>query len=153
MDGCCSPGGRLRLRGWPLRHHQRAQLGIRGEHTMEADQVQPGPWHQRRQPLHEFQRAHHQLRSAVAPGCLELELHLTCIVELHPLVCQRRTGDVVAQLFQPLALVRFDAHGRVKAESVDVAAQELARHALARNRAAQRQDLMPGALSRWRCGK
>ncbi len=39
------------------------------------------------------------------------------------------------------------------AEPVDVGTQKLPRHALARHRAAQRQYLVPGALSRWRCGK
>ena len=53
-----------------LRHHQRAQLGVGGQHAVEADQVQPGPGHQRRQPLHELQRAPHQVRGAVAPGVL-----------------------------------------------------------------------------------
>ena len=70
----------------------------------------------RRQPLQELQRAHPQVRAAVAPGGLELEFHLPCIVELHSLVCQRRPGDVAAQLLQPLALVCFDPHDRVQAE-------------------------------------
>ena len=38
-----------------------------------------------------------------------------------------------------------DETGRVQTEAVDVATQKLARHALARQRAAQRQDLLPGA--------
>jgi len=33
--------------------------------------------HQHRPPLREFQRRHHQIRCAVAPGCLELERHLS----------------------------------------------------------------------------
>jgi hypothetical protein len=41
--------------GRALRHHHRPQLGGRGQHAMEPDQVQPR--HQRRQPLHELQRA------------------------------------------------------------------------------------------------
>ena len=39
----CFLGGRLGL----LWHHQRAQLGIRGQHTMEPNQVQPRPGNQR----------------------------------------------------------------------------------------------------------
>ncbi len=63
---------------------------------MEADQVQPGPWHQRSQPLHELQRAHHQVRGAVAPGCLELALHLAGSVELY------RIGDAETRIERAL---------------------------------------------------
>jgi hypothetical protein len=38
--------------------------------------VQPGPGYQRRQPLQELQRAHHQARGGVARGGLKLEFHL-----------------------------------------------------------------------------
>jgi hypothetical protein len=100
---------------------------------------------QRRKPLHELQRAHHQVRGSVAPRCLELQLHLPCIVELHALVRKRRPGDVAAQLLQPLAVVCFDPDRGVQAESVDVRAQRLARGGLARHRASQGQHLLPGA--------
>jgi hypothetical protein len=139
------PAAGLVLLGRPLRHHQRAQLGVRGQHPMKPDEVQPRPRHQRRQPLHELQRAQHQVRGAVAPRCLELELHLPCRVELHPLVRQRRPGDVAAQLFQPLAVMCADPHRGVQAEPVDVGAQGLARCGLARHRAPQGQHLLPGA--------
>ena len=82
--------------------------------SSRAQLMRAGPtWAVPASPLHELQRAHHQVRGAVAPGGLELEIHLACIIELHSLVCQRRPGDVTAQLLQPLALVRFDPHGRV----------------------------------------
>ena len=41
--------------------------------------------------------------------------------------------------------MRFDPHGRVQTETVDVGTQKLARQTKARHRAAQRQDLLPGA--------
>jgi hypothetical protein len=59
------------------------------------------------------------VRRPVAPRCLELELHLSCCVELHPFVRQCRPGDVAAQLFQPLAVVCFDPHCGMQAETVD----------------------------------
>ena len=101
--------------------------------------------YQRGQPLHELQRRHHQVRGPVAPRRLELELHLPCRVELHPLVRQRGAGDAAAQLFQPLAVVGLDPHGGVQAEPVDVGAQRLARPVLARHRSTQGQHLLPGA--------
>ena len=39
----------------PCRNHHRAQLGVRRQHAMEADQVQARPRHQRCQPLYELQ--------------------------------------------------------------------------------------------------
>ena len=112
---------------------------------MEANQAQPRPGHQCGQPLHELQRAHHQVRRAIAPRRLELQLHLTGGVDLHPLVGQRRPGDVAAQLFQPLAVVRFDPDCGVQTEPVDVGTQRLARFGLARHRPSQGQHLLPGA--------
>lgn len=85
FGGLCFLRGRFRL----LRNHQRAQLSVGPQHAMEAIQVQPRAWHQRRQPLHELQRRHDQMRGAVAPGCLELEQHLPGGVCLHKFVAQR----------------------------------------------------------------
>ena len=105
--------GRLSL----LRHHLRAQLGVGSQHTMEADQVQSRAWHQRCQPLHELQRAHHQVRGAVSPGGFELEHHLACSLGLHPFVGQCRAGDLAAQLFQRLPVVGRAAHRSVQGEA------------------------------------
>ncbi len=44
----------------------------------------------------------------------------------------RRAGDVAAQLLQPLAVVCFDPHRGMQAETIDVGAQGLVRCALAR---------------------
>ena len=84
-----------------LRQHQRAQLGVGGQHAVLAkrrsvhfaqrrdadtktDQVQARPGHQCGQSVHELQRRHHMVRGAVAPGCLQLEHHLPAA-----LVCTR----------------------------------------------------------------
>ncbi|SER45187.1 Uncharacterised protein [Pseudomonas luteola] len=78
----CSLGGHLCLRRWAVRHYQRAQLRVRGQHAVEPDEVQPRPRHQRRKPLHELKLAHDQVRGAVAPRRLKLEVHLPRGVEL-----------------------------------------------------------------------
>ena len=88
-----------------LRHHQRAQLGIRCQNTMEPNELQPRPGHQRSQPLHEIQRRHHQVRRAFAPRRLQLEHHLARGVDLYALVGKRRAGDASAQLPQRLPIV------------------------------------------------
>ena len=94
--------------------------------------MQTRPGNQRRQPLHELQRAQDQMRRAVAPRCLQLQLDLPGGIDLHPFVGKRRPGDVAAQLLQPLAVMGFDPHRGVQAESVDVGAQRLAGRVLAR---------------------
>ena len=40
--------------------------------------AQPGLRFRRHQPLDELQQAHDRVRGAVAPRCLELQLHLPC---------------------------------------------------------------------------
>jgi len=59
---------------------------------------------------------------ASRPDLGDLDLARACGVELHPLVGQRRPGDVAGQLLQPLAVVCFDLHGGMQAETVDVGA-------------------------------
>jgi len=39
LGGGCRHGCSLCLRGWALRHHQRRQLRVRGQHPVKADQV------------------------------------------------------------------------------------------------------------------
>ena len=111
-----------------------AYFALRSYADTKTGQVQPRPWHQRGQPLHELQRAHDQVRGSVAPRGPELELHLPRGVELNPFVRQRRPRDVAAQLLQPLAVVCFHPHRGVQAEPVDVGAQWLAFCGLARHR-------------------
>ena len=115
----------LRRRLGHLRHYLGAQLGVGGQYTMKADQMQPWPWHQRRQPLHEFQWRHDQVRCAVTPGRLQPQHDLSGGVGLHAFVGQSRAGDVAAQFLQRLAVVSAAAHGGVQAEAVDVGAQRL----------------------------
>ena len=78
-----------------------AHFAKRSYADTNADQVQPRPWHQCRQPQPELQRRHHQMRGAVAPGGLELQHHLSGGVRLHALVGQCRAGDVTAQVVWP----------------------------------------------------
>ena len=67
--------------------------------------MQPGPRHQRRQPLHELQRRHHDVGRAVVPGGLQAQHDLAGAVQLQPFVGDSRARDVSAQLLEPLAIV------------------------------------------------
>ena len=86
------------------RHDRRAQPGIGREHAVKADQVQARTWHQCGQALHEFQRRHHDVRGAVAPGALELEKDLAFAIAAESFVGDRGARDVAAQAFEFLAL-------------------------------------------------
>ena len=66
LDAGCGNAWHFLILGRPLRHHQRAQLGVRGQNPVEPDQVQPRPGNQRRQPLQELQRAAQQQASQPA---------------------------------------------------------------------------------------
>ena len=141
LGGLCVLRGRLGL----LRHPQCAHLGVGCQHTMEADQVQPRPRHQRGQPLHELQRRHHQVRGAVAPGGLERDHHLTGGVGLYAFVGQRGARRVAAQLFQRFAVVGRATHSRAQAEAVAVGALALLEVRLPGHCTLQRQHLLPGS--------
>ena len=97
-----------------------------------ADQMQPGPRHQRGQALHQLQRAQYQMRGAIAPGRLQAQAHLAIAVQLDTLVGQCRAGDLATQSLETPPLMGINPHRRVQAETVDVRAQALARSVLTR---------------------
>ena len=88
-SGCVDAGG-------PTNAHS---LALDASTPMEADQVQPWPQNQCRQPLHELQGTHHQMRRAVAPRLLELELDLAGGIQPH----RRRSGALTAARY-PLSV-------------------------------------------------
>ena len=87
---------------------------------MKADQMQARARHQCCQPLHEFQRRHHEVARAVAIRRLQLEHHLPGAVHTEPLVGDGQARDVAAQVLKRLALIGGAAHSRMQAETVGV---------------------------------
>ena len=91
-----------------LRSNQRnrgTQFGVRRQHPMKADEMQARARHECCEPLHEFQRRHHEVGRAVAKDCLQLEHDLPCAVHAQPLVGDGRARDVAAQVLKGLALI------------------------------------------------
>ena len=84
---------------------------------MKADQMQARSRHQSGQALHEFQRRHPEVRGSVAPGALQLQHDVARRIFLEPLVGNRGAGDVAAQAFERLALMRGAAHPGMQAEA------------------------------------
>ena len=73
------------------------QFGVGREHTMEANQMQPGSRHQGGKALHKLQGRHDDVGGAVAPRALELQHDLAGAIALEPLVGNGRAGDIAAQ--------------------------------------------------------
>jgi len=83
--------GRVRrLRG--NRHDRSPQFGVRRQHPMKTDQVQARARHEGGEPLHEFQRRHHDVARAIAIGCFQREHHLPRGVHTQPFVCDDRAS-------------------------------------------------------------
>ena len=118
---------------------------------MKTDQMQARARHQCCQPLHEFQRRHHEVARAVAIGGLQLEHRLPRAVHTEPLVGDGRARDVAAQVLKRLAFIGGAAHPRMQAESVGVGAQGLGDRRGAQRIASSALCAPPAA--RARCGK
>ena len=99
-----------------LRCRAGSQRRVRRQHSSRCVTVRARWRHQRGQPLHELQRAHHPVCLAVSPRRLQLERQLPRGVALCPVVEQGRAGDGAAHSLQSVAIVCFDLHGRVKAD-------------------------------------
>jgi len=93
---CCS---RLRRN----RHNRGPQFGVRREHSVKADQMQARARHESGEPLHEFQRRHHEVVRSITIRRLQLEHHLPRAVHTQPLVGDGRARDVAAQVLTQLS--------------------------------------------------
>ena len=76
-----------------------------------------------REAFQEDQRLEDDVGRAVAPGVTELEQDAPLIVERKALGGECRARDVATEMFEPLAVVGFDANLRVQREPVDRRAQ------------------------------
>ncbi len=72
----------LTVARWVVNHVSRrawddlgTELGIRGEHAMEADEMEPRTGHERGEALHEFQGFHNDMGSAISVRCLREPLN------------------------------------------------------------------------------
>jgi len=109
----CAPGCRLRGN----RHNRRPQFGVRCQHPVKAYEMQARARHEGCQPLHEFERRHHEVARAVAIRRLQLEYHLPRAVHTQPLVGDGRARDVAAQVLKRLTLIGGAAHPRMQAKA------------------------------------
>ncbi len=91
-------------------------LGIGRERTMEASEIEPGPWHMGGQALHELERGHNDVGGAVPVGAFQLQHDIAGAVEFEPFIGDGRTCDVAAQLFELVTLIHSAAHRGVEAE-------------------------------------
>ena len=85
---------------------------------MESYEIEPGPWHEGGQALHERQWRHDDVGGAVPIGAFELQYNVTGTVEFEPFIGDGGAGDVVAQLLELVALIHGAAHRGVEAEAL-----------------------------------
>ena len=165
LGGLRCPGAQDR----PLRHHQRAQLGVGGQHAVEADEVQP-PSPDTNSPVDCLCLARGRATGPTRPArgrgtsaasrCMHssgditrcvvpsrqgvLSFSTTCPASLH---CTRssvlrRAGDGAAQLLQRLAVIGTAAHSSMQAETVHVGTQRLLEVGVSRHHVLQGQHLL-----------
>jgi hypothetical protein len=85
------------------------------------------------------------VRGAVAPGAFELQHDITSASALEPFVGDRRAGDVAAQAFEVLALMRATAHRGMQAEAVRIGAQGVRGFLVPAAHRSQAEHLVSGA--------
>ena len=83
---------------------------------MEANEIEPGTWHEGGQALHELERRHHDMGGSVLVWALELQHNIAGAVEFEPFIGDGGAGDVAAQLFKFVALIHSAAHFGMEAE-------------------------------------
>ena len=110
---------------WTTRGDLGTQLGVGREHTMEVYKIEPGPWHEGGQALHEFQWCHDDVGGAVPVGAFQLQYDIAGAVEFEPFIGDGGAGDIAAQLFEFVALTSGAAHRGVEAEPLLVGAAYL----------------------------
>ncbi len=85
---------------------------------MESYEIEPGPWHEGGQALHELQWRHDDVGGAVPIGAFELQYNVTGTVEFEPFIGDGGAGDVAAQLLELVTLIHGAAHRGVEAEAL-----------------------------------
>jgi hypothetical protein len=84
-----------------------------GANTPEAGEIQVRPGDPCRQPGDEIQRLKHGLRGTIPERLLVLVHDPAARIDGQPFDRNRRAGDVAAQTFQTVTLIRFTDRGRV----------------------------------------
>ena len=85
---------------------------------MEAYEVEPGPWHEGGQALHELEWRHDDVGSTVPVRAFELQYDITSAVEFESFIGDGRAGDVAAQLLELVTLIHGATHRGMEAEAL-----------------------------------
>lgn len=83
-----------------MRHDAFAMLEVRGEHPVEASEVQPRAWDQCGQAGNEIQRFEHDMGRTIAEGMFVAVNDTAPAINTEAFGGDRRAGDVAAQTFQ-----------------------------------------------------
>ena len=87
---------------------------------METYQIEPRPWHEGVQALHEFERGHDDVSGAVPVRTFELQYDIAGAVEFEPFVGDGGAYNVAAQLLEFVTLIHGAAHRGVEAKPISL---------------------------------
>ena len=107
---------------------------------MEANEIEPGTWHEGGQALHKFQWGHHDVGGAILVGAFELQHDLAGAVEFEPFMGDGRACDIAAQLLEFVALIHGATHLGVEAEPLRIGTALLGRGRIKAGDGSQRDD-------------
>ncbi len=97
--------GGVRRRVGLAGHDLGAQGRVGRQHTMEANEMEPGTWDEGGQAVQEFQRGHHEVSRAITVRGFELEDDLAGRGAAQAFMAEGGARDVAAQSFECLALM------------------------------------------------
>ena len=79
--------------------------------------VDPRPGHERHEPFQELHGREDEMGRPVRPRPLQGDGDPPVAQPVQPSLPERRTAEVLAEPFEPLAIARGDVHGRMEVEA------------------------------------
>jgi hypothetical protein len=99
-------------------HDAFAMLEVRGEYSVAAGEIQTRPGDQGGQPGDEVERFQHHVGRAITEGLLVTVHDPALAIDGEALGGNGWAGDVAAQAFQAIALIRFTNGGSVQGDKI-----------------------------------
>ena len=90
------------------RPHAGAPACIGRQHAVVKHEIDPRERRQGGQLLEQFERLEQEMTRAVRPSRLEREQHAAVAQELQPVLADRRTQEIAAQLLEPRDVTLID---------------------------------------------
>ena len=86
--------------------------------ALKPNEIEPRPWYESGQALHELERRQDDVGGAVPVGAFQLQYNVTGAVEFEPFIGDGGAGDIAAQLLGLTTLIHGAAHRGVEAKAL-----------------------------------